>query len=240
MFKSNKLAILAALLSLLMLFSAFAVPAFAEDVTTSEETTVAETVAATEPESSAATEAGTSAESSTEKGTEASTKEETTTEDKAAAEEKKQQRTRGFINLGVGGRIGFLSESGDSRQGQDHQERQQSGQDSQLFALKHAQSSQSRRLFVKSVLAAEFAVLLELQSVRVVLLVLHCVVVSLLALGAYQSYLDSYFISHDIGTSHKNYLQSHGSETAVYLPLREPVSGLWRKFRTQQKSSSQR
>ena len=42
MFKSNKLAILAALLSLLMLFSAFAVPAFAEDATTAEETTAAE------------------------------------------------------------------------------------------------------------------------------------------------------------------------------------------------------
>ena len=117
---------------------------------------------------------------------------------------------------------------------------QESGQDSQLVALKHVHSSQSLRLFVKSVLAAEFAVLLELKSVRVVLLVLHCVVVSLLALSADQSDLDSYFISHDIGTSHKNYLQSHGSKTAVYLPLREPVSVLWRKLRAQQKSSSQR
>ena len=104
MFKSNKLAILAALLSLLMLFSAFAVPAFAEDATTAEETTAAETVEETEAGSDTESESAT--EATTEKGTEASTsattKEETTTEDKAAAEEKKQQRTRGFINLGVG------------------------------------------------------------------------------------------------------------------------------------------
>ena len=113
MFKSNKLAILAALLSLMMLFSAFAVPAFAEDATTAEETTAAETVEETEAGSSEETESGseTAAESSTEKGTEASTttsattKEETTTEDKAAAEAKKQQKTRGIINLCVGAAI---------------------------------------------------------------------------------------------------------------------------------------
>ena len=103
MFKSNKLAILAALLSLLMLVSMLAVvPAFAEDATTAEETTVAETVEATEPESSEETEAGTSAESSTEKGTEASTKEETTTVNKDELEKAKQRRIRGYINLGVG------------------------------------------------------------------------------------------------------------------------------------------
>ena len=105
MFKSNKLAILAALLSLLMLFSAFAVPAFAEDATTAEETTAAETVEETEAGSD------TESESATEQGTEASTtasattKEETTTEDKAAAEAKKQQKTRGIINLCVGAAI---------------------------------------------------------------------------------------------------------------------------------------
>ena len=33
---------------------------------------------------------------------------------------------------------------------------------------------------------------------------------------------------------------SHTGESAVYLPLREPVSVLWRKFRAQQKNSSQR
>ena len=107
MFKSNKLAILAALLSLLMLFSAFAVPAFAEDATTAEETTAAETVEETE----AGSETETESESATEQGTEASTtasattKEETTTEDKAAAEAKKQQKTRGIINLCVGAAI---------------------------------------------------------------------------------------------------------------------------------------
>ena len=111
MFKSNKLAILAALLSLLMLVSAFA----EETDTTADTQAVVETGTGeadtntdTEPVTGEAatgevdttvetgTEAGTSA------GTEAGTKEETTTEDKAAAEEKKQQRTRGFINLGVG------------------------------------------------------------------------------------------------------------------------------------------
>lgn len=103
MFKSNKLAVLAALLSLLMLVSMLAVvPAFAEDATTAEETTVAETVEATEPESSEETEAGTGAESSTEKGTEASTKEETTTVNKDELEKAKQRRIRGYINLGVG------------------------------------------------------------------------------------------------------------------------------------------
>ena len=107
MFKSNKLAILAALLSLLMLFSAFAIPAFAEDVTTAEETTAAETVeeteagSDTESESESATETGTEASTTTS----ATTKEETTTEDKAAAEAKKQQKTRGIINLCVGAAI---------------------------------------------------------------------------------------------------------------------------------------
>ena len=113
MFKSNKLAILAALLSLLMLFSAFAVPAFAEDVTTSEETTVAETE--TETESSGETETETETESATESTTETTTetsaaettakKDETTTENKAEAEAKKQQKTRGIINLCVGAAI---------------------------------------------------------------------------------------------------------------------------------------
>ena len=111
MFKSNKLAVLAALLSLLMLFSAFAIPAFAEDVTTAEETTAAETVEETEAGSDAESESETAADSETESATEASTttaattKEETTTEDKEAAEAKKQQKTRGIINLCVGAAI---------------------------------------------------------------------------------------------------------------------------------------
>ena len=104
MVKSNKLAILAALLSLLMLFSAFVLPTFAEDATTAEETTAEETTAATE--TTGATESGSEDESkteaSTEKGTEAGTKEETTTENKEEVEKKKQQKIRGYINLGVG------------------------------------------------------------------------------------------------------------------------------------------
>ena len=43
------------------------------------------------------------------------------------------------------------------------------------------------RLVVDSVLLAESAILLHLETIRVVLLVLHRVVVSLLALGASQS-----------------------------------------------------
>lgn len=110
MFKSKKLAVLAALLSLLMLVSVLAVPVFAEEsgtVAGTEETTVAgESSKVTEPESSEVTEVGTGneSESTTEKGTEASTKEESTTEadTKEEAEQKKQQRTRGIINLCVG------------------------------------------------------------------------------------------------------------------------------------------
>ena len=107
MFKSNKLAILAALLSLLMLFSAFAIPAFAEEATTAEETTAAETVEETEAgsETEAESESESTTEAATEAATSATTKEETTTENKAEAEAKKQQRTRGFINLGVGAAI---------------------------------------------------------------------------------------------------------------------------------------
>lgn len=45
-------------------------------------------------------------------------------------------------------------------------------------------------------LPAERAVLLHLETFRIVLLVLHCVVVSLLALGAYESNLDSLLIGH--------------------------------------------
>ena len=72
-----------------------------------KETTAAETVEETE----AGSETETESESATETGTEASTttsattKEETTTEDKAAAEAKKQQKTRGIINLCVGAAI---------------------------------------------------------------------------------------------------------------------------------------
>lgn len=55
---------------------------------------------------------------------------------------------------------------------------------------------------MKSVLAAESAVLFDLESVRIVFLVFLCVVISLLAFGANESNLDSYIISHDFGTSH--------------------------------------
>ena len=112
MFKSNKLVVLAALLSLLMLI-VLTVPAFAEEVTTGEEAeaTVAETEVATEPETGdeAGTEDGTEAGTSgdTAKDTTASTKEETTTKapNEADAAAKKKQLTRGIINLSVGALI---------------------------------------------------------------------------------------------------------------------------------------
>ena len=112
MFKSNKLVVLAALLSLLMLI-VLTVPAFAEEVTTGEEVeaTVAETEVATEPETGdeAGTEDGTEAGTSgdTAKDTTASTKEETTTKapNEADAAAKKKQLTRGIINLSVGALI---------------------------------------------------------------------------------------------------------------------------------------
>ena len=90
MFKSKKLAVLAALLSLLMLVSLMAVPAFADDTTVEETTTATETV----------TEAGT--EAATTAGSES--KEETTTgaETKESAGEKKERMTRNIINLSVG------------------------------------------------------------------------------------------------------------------------------------------
>ena len=98
MFKSKKLAVLAALLSLLMLVM-MAVPAFAEEVTTAADeavTTAVETVAETDPVDE--TEAGTDDE------TEAAAKEDETNDeaDEAAAEELKQKRIRGIINLSVG------------------------------------------------------------------------------------------------------------------------------------------
>jgi len=49
---------------------------------------------------------------------------------------------------------------------------------------------------VQGMLAAEAAVLVHFQSVGIVLLVFLCVVVSLLALTANQSNLDSCFTSH--------------------------------------------
>ena len=49
---------------------------------------------------------------------------------------------------------------------------------------------------MKSVLAAESAVFLQFKPIRIILLVLFCVIVSLLALGADKSDLDSCVISH--------------------------------------------
>ena len=51
---------------------------------------------------------------------------------------------------------------------------------------------------MQSMLAAEFAILVHLKSVRIVLLVFGCVIISLLALGADQSNFDSCVISHSL------------------------------------------
>ena len=85
MFKSKKLAVLAALLSLVMLVL-MAVPAFAEEVTT----TAVEDVVETEADAAEETTGASEDESETEADT------------TAEAEEKKEQLTRGIINLAVG------------------------------------------------------------------------------------------------------------------------------------------
>ena len=89
MFKSKKLAVLAALLSLFMLLSLMAVPAFADDTAT---TTVEETV----------TEAGTG-EETTAAETETRKEETTTAATGTTDTEKKETLTRSIINLCVGG-----------------------------------------------------------------------------------------------------------------------------------------
>jgi hypothetical protein len=60
-------------------------------------------------------------------------------------------------------------------------------------------------------LAAEFAVLHELQSVGVIFLVFLCVVISLLALGAGESNLDASVISHLAAPPMLIYLIEQGS-----------------------------
>ena len=99
MFKSKKLAVLAALLSLLMLVSLMAVPAFAEDAAT---TTAAVTEAVTEPGTETDKEEATTADSKADE-----TKREETTTGESAAEKaekqaKKERLTRSIINLSVG------------------------------------------------------------------------------------------------------------------------------------------
>ncbi len=113
MFKSNKLAILAALLSLLMLVSLMAVPAFADDATTEETTaqeTVAEETTAVEESTAAgtgeATEAATDSETTTGEGTEAASKQETTTAPTTGDDKDDDEKDyTGLINLIVGGVI---------------------------------------------------------------------------------------------------------------------------------------
>ena len=93
MIKSNKLAVLAALLSLLMLMSMLMIPAFAEETGTAESQTEQATESATDGATDAATGEGeTTAASTTGSAT-------TSNPDEAA---KKEQLTRGLINLGVG------------------------------------------------------------------------------------------------------------------------------------------
>lgn len=103
MIKSNKLAVLAALLSLLMLMSMLMIPAFAEETSTAESQTEQATESATDGATDAATGEGetTAAATTGSSTTAASTTGSATTSnpDEAA---KKEQLTRGLINLGVG------------------------------------------------------------------------------------------------------------------------------------------
>ena len=106
MFKSKKLAVLSALLSLLMLLSLLTVPAFADDA---EQTTVPEetegVTEADESEEDATTDADKDDETTAESNKEETKKEETTTaagESEAEKQEKKDRLTRSIINLSVG------------------------------------------------------------------------------------------------------------------------------------------
>ncbi len=108
--KSKKLTALAAvLLSLLMLLSLSAVSVFAETTTDADEVTTADPEAATtaEPESDDGetndeSEADTATETGTGAVTGATTTAVTEKDTSAEAAEKKEKRTRGFINLAVG------------------------------------------------------------------------------------------------------------------------------------------
>ena len=77
---------------------------------------------------------------------------------------------------------------------------------------------------MKCVLAAEPEVLLQFKSVRVILLVFLRVIVSLLALGAYQSDLDSCIISHISGTSHFKLFTVYHKQTVCVPPSPNSVA----------------
>ena len=76
---------------------------------------------------------------------------------------------------------------------------------------------------MKSVLAAEFAVLIKLYSVRIILFVFLRVVISLLALSAHQSDLNSCIISHFFGTSifkiFDRIILTEGNDLCTYLAV---------------------
>ena len=104
MMKSNKLAILAALLSLLMLVSMLVVPAFAaEDGSSADAST---TDAATEPATDGETGTGSATTGATTTGSStagsSTTAASTTAADTSEEAKQKEQMTRGLINLGVG------------------------------------------------------------------------------------------------------------------------------------------
>ena len=103
MMKSNKLAILAALLSLLMLVSMLVVPAFAaEDGSSADAST---TDAATEPATDGETGTGSATTGATTGATttgSSTTGSSTTAADTSEEAKQKEQMTRGLINLGVG------------------------------------------------------------------------------------------------------------------------------------------
>lgn len=102
MIKSNKLAVLAALLSLLMLMSMLMIPAFAEETGTAESQTEQATGSATNGATDAATGEGeTTAAATTGSSTTAASTTGSATKN-PDEDAKKEQLTRGLINLGVG------------------------------------------------------------------------------------------------------------------------------------------
>lgn len=94
--------LLVALLTLCMVFSLMAVSAFADETVTESES---ETTAASESESASESATATETATETESATTAATETETTAETTTESTEDKEAKTRGIINLIVGGVI---------------------------------------------------------------------------------------------------------------------------------------
>ena len=85
---------------------------------------------------------------------------------------------------------------------------------------------------VRGMLAAELAILHELQSVRVIFLVFLGIVVSLLTLGACKSNLDTRFVFRHLAAPPILFdLMLPAKGTSVYLPLKGNQSARFRAAR---------